>query len=106
MYVLCNFAITIFLFIGGFPGSSDGKESAFNAGDLGLIPGLGRSPGGWDSYPLKKKKKIAQWMFCTESHSEVAWAVVTQLLDFCAPQKRYKCVGPGGSRLPHPLFGS
>ena len=28
-----------------FPGGSDGKESAFNAGDLGLIPGLGRSPG-------------------------------------------------------------
>ena len=28
-----------------FPGSSDGKESACNAGDLGLIPGLGRSPG-------------------------------------------------------------
>ena len=27
----------------GFPGSSDGKESACNAGDLGLIPGLGRS---------------------------------------------------------------
>ena len=30
----------------GFPGGSDGKESACNAGDLGLIPGLGRSPGG------------------------------------------------------------
>ena len=29
----------------GFPGGSDGKESAFNAGDVGLIPGLGRSPG-------------------------------------------------------------
>ena len=29
----------------GFPGGSDGKESASNAGDLGLIPGLGRSPG-------------------------------------------------------------
>ena len=28
-----------------FPGSSDGKESSCNAGDLGLIPGLGRSPG-------------------------------------------------------------
>ena len=28
----------------GFPGGSDGKESACNAGDLGLIPGLGRSP--------------------------------------------------------------
>ena len=31
---------------GGFPGGSDGKVSACNAGDLGLIPGLGRSPGG------------------------------------------------------------
>ena len=30
----------------GIPGGSDGKESACNAGDLGLIPGLGRSPGG------------------------------------------------------------
>ena len=28
-----------------FPGSSDGKESSCNAGDLGLIPRLGRSPG-------------------------------------------------------------
>ena len=28
-----------------FPGGSDGKESACNAEDLGLIPGLGRSPG-------------------------------------------------------------
>ena len=31
---------------GGFPGGSDGKEFTCNAGDLGLIPGLGRSPGG------------------------------------------------------------
>ena len=30
----------------GFPGGSDSKESAWNAGDLGSIPGLGRSPGG------------------------------------------------------------
>ena len=30
----------------GFPCGSAGKESAYNAGDLGLIPGLGRSPGG------------------------------------------------------------
>ena len=29
----------------GFPGSSDGKASACKAGDLGSIPGLGRSPG-------------------------------------------------------------
>ena len=32
-------------FIISFPGGSDGKESACNAGDLSLIPGLGRSPG-------------------------------------------------------------
>ena len=29
----------------GFPSGPDGKASACNAGDLGLIPGLGRSPG-------------------------------------------------------------
>ena len=29
----------------GFPGGSDGKESAYDTGDLGLIPGSGRSPG-------------------------------------------------------------
>ena len=29
----------------GFPGGPDSKESAFNVGDTGLIPGLGRSPG-------------------------------------------------------------
>ena len=36
----------------GFPGSSAGKESACNAGDLGLIPGLGRSPGEGNGNPL------------------------------------------------------
>ena len=34
------------VFVRVSPGGSDGKESACNAGDLGLIPGLGRSPGG------------------------------------------------------------
>ena len=37
----------------GFPGGSAGKESACNVGDLGLIPGLGRSPGEGNSYPLQ-----------------------------------------------------
>ena len=36
----------------GFPDSSAGKESACSLGDLGSIPGLGRSPGGGDGYPL------------------------------------------------------
>ena len=34
-----------------FPGGSDGKESTFNVGNLGLIPRLGRSPGGWAWQP-------------------------------------------------------
>ena len=37
----------------GFPGGSDGKESTYCAGDLGLIPGLGRSPGGGHGNPLQ-----------------------------------------------------
>ena len=37
----------------GFYGSSDGKESACNAGDLGSIPGLGRSPGEGNGNPLQ-----------------------------------------------------
>ena len=36
----------------GFPGGSDGRESAYNAGDLGSIPGLGRFPGEGNGYPL------------------------------------------------------
>ena len=37
----------------GFPCGSAGKESACNAGDLGLIPGLGRPPGEENGYPLQ-----------------------------------------------------
>ena len=37
----------------GFPGSSAGKESAYNVGDPGLIPGSGRSLGEWIGYPLQ-----------------------------------------------------
>ena len=37
----------------GFPCGSAGKEFACNAGDLGSIPGLGRSPGEEKGYPLQ-----------------------------------------------------
>ena len=37
----------------GFPGGSDGKESACNAGDLGSSPGSGKSPGEGNGYPLQ-----------------------------------------------------
>ena len=37
----------------GFPGGSEGKGNICNAGDLGSIPGLGRSPGGGHDNPLQ-----------------------------------------------------
>ena len=43
-------SIPVFL---GFPGGSDGKESTCNAGDLGSILGLGRSPGGGPGNPFQ-----------------------------------------------------
>ena len=46
----------------GFPGGSDGKESACNAGDVGSILGLGRSPGEGHSNRLQ--------YFCLENSTE------------------------------------
>ena len=37
----------------GFPGGSNGKESACNVGDLSSVPGLGRSPGGEHGNPIQ-----------------------------------------------------
>ena len=48
VYILLNYSI-----YAGFPGSPDGKESACSVGDLGLIPGLRRSPGEGNGYPLQ-----------------------------------------------------
>ena len=47
-----SFIIGNFIFQ-GFPGGSDGKPSAYNVGDLGLIPGLGRSSGEGNGTPLQ-----------------------------------------------------
>ena len=44
--------ICILSFLMSFPGGSDGKKSARNVGDLGLIPGLGRSPGEGNGNPV------------------------------------------------------
>ena len=54
----------------GFPGGSDGKESACSAGDLGLIPELGRSPGEENGNPLQ--------YFCLEKSMDRGdwWATV------------------------------
>ena len=52
-----------------FPGGSDGKESACNAGDQGSIPGLGRSPGVGNGYPL-------QYSFLENSMDRGAWRAI------------------------------
>ena len=49
-----RFLQPIQLSVWGFPGGSEGKESAYNAGDLGLILGLGRSPGEDPREPLEE----------------------------------------------------
>ena len=49
-----------------FPGGSDGKESACNAGDLSLIPGLGRYPGEGHDNPL-------QWSFLENRMDRGSW---------------------------------
>ena len=47
------FSLKFLLYVGalGFPGGSNGKDSACSAGDPGLIPGFGRSPGEGSGYP-------------------------------------------------------
>ena len=43
----------VHIYIWGFPGGSDGKETDCNVGDVGSIPGLGRSPGKGNANPLQ-----------------------------------------------------
>ena len=53
-----------------FPGSADGEESTCSAGDLGLIPGLGRSPRGRHEDPFQCSCLESQWAEDPgESHS-------------------------------------
>ena len=53
-FLQCNEVNQLYIYIySGFPGSSAGKESACNAGDPGLIPGSGRSPGEGIGCPLQ-----------------------------------------------------
>ena len=50
--ILCKI-LKIIRFLLGFPGGSDGKETAWNLGDQGLISGSERSPGKGNSNPLQ-----------------------------------------------------
>ena len=52
-HILLSAFTSVLVYMWGFPGGSDGKESAWIAGDLGSIPGSGRSPGEGNGYPLQ-----------------------------------------------------
>ena len=72
-----------------FPGGSDGKESACNAGDLGSIPGLEKSPGERNSYPFQNSG-LENSMDC------IVYGVTksrTRLSNF-----HFQCVNPSFSR--------
>ena len=80
---------------GAFPGGSEGKESTCNEGDLGSIPGLGRSPGGGHGNPLQYsclesphgQRSLAGYNTwgcrvghdCATKHSAQQWAGLQQL---------------------------
>ena len=53
IYTHTHIYVCIYTYIWGFPGCSDGKESACHVGDLDSIPGLGRSLGKGNSYSLQ-----------------------------------------------------
>ena len=69
----------------GFPGGSDGKESACNAGDPGSIPGSGRSPGEGNGSPLQCS--------CLENtvHRGAWWATVLGVAKNQTRLKRLAC---------------
>ena len=60
------------------PGGTAGKESTCNVGDLGLIPGLGRSPGEGKGYPLQYSG-LENSMDCIVHGVTKSW---TRLSDF------------------------
>ena len=59
------------MFFRGFPGGSDSKEFACNVGDLGLIPGLGKSPGEGKGSPLQDSGLENSMDCIVQSHKEL-----------------------------------
>ena len=63
----------------GFPAGSDGKESAYKAGDLGLIPGSGRSPGEGNGNPIQYS--------CLENPTDSPWGLKRVGYDLATKQQ-------------------
>ena len=74
----------------GFPGGSDYKESTCSAGDLGSIPGLGRSPGEGHGNPLQYSclesphgQRKSQTQLSDQAHTCILQAFRLVLLNCC-----------------------
>ena len=85
----------------GFPHSLFGKESACNAGDLGLIPGLGWSPGEGKGYPLQYSGLVNSMdcIVCGVAIIDYNWRLIALQYfgGFCHTWISYRC-----TCLPHP----
>ena len=88
------FFLTALKQLGGFRGGSDSGESACNAGDPGLIPGLGRSPGGGGpGSPLQdaclenpEDRRAREHMdFCYDPQLETTSCLTGKLVNFSEP---------------------
>ena len=86
----CSVVSDSFVTPRGFPDSSAGKESACNAGDLGLIPGLGRSSGEGTGYSLQYSG-LENSMDCIVHRVAKSW---TLLSDFHFHFKDYSPQAP------------
>ena len=77
-FFVLSIILSLKWFIRGFPDSSVGKESTCNAGNAGLILGLGRSPGEGKGYPLQYSG-LEKFMDCIVYGVTKSW---TRLSDF------------------------
>ena len=82
----------------GFPDSSVGKESAYNAEDPGLIPGSGRSAGEGKGYPLQHSwaSLVAQLL----NNLHAMWETWVQFLGQEDPLEKGKAIHPSNLGLP------
>ena len=101
LWFLCvnNFKLTPIKIWSGisFPGGSDSKEPASNSGDLGLIPGLGRSPGKRKGYPLQYSG-LEHSMDCIVQGVTKSWRTWLSNIHF-QPLKKVESQEKGGTCL-------
>ena len=74
----------------GFPGGSDSKELACNAGDPGSIPGLGRSPAEGNGNPFQYCDRGEAWSDTTERLNNIMRLVLTLLSSDCTKHSNKK----------------